>query len=61
VSWKSRGIENVNKEWLINLMNSTAIPKANGGYRWNELVYSAKFSFEPVIGRIYHCTVMLLV
>jgi hypothetical protein len=31
VSWKSRGIENVNKEWLINLMSSTAIPKANGG------------------------------
>jgi hypothetical protein len=23
-------------------------------YEWNELVYSAKFSFEPVIGEIYH-------
>ena len=23
-------------------------------YRWNELVYNAKFAFEPVIGQIYH-------
>jgi hypothetical protein len=30
------------------------IPKVDGGIRWNELVYSAKFSFEPVIGEIYH-------
>jgi hypothetical protein len=30
------------------------IPAVDGGIRWNELVYSAKFSFEPVIGEIYH-------
>lgn len=23
-------------------------------YKWNELVYNAKFSFEPVIGQKYH-------
>jgi hypothetical protein len=23
-------------------------------YEWNELVYSAKFLFAPVIGEIYH-------
>jgi hypothetical protein len=23
-------------------------------YEWNELVYNSKFSFEPVIGEIYH-------
>ena len=23
-------------------------------YRWNELVYNAKFAFEPVIGQTYH-------
>ena len=23
-------------------------------FEWNELVYSSKFSFEPVIGEIYH-------
>jgi hypothetical protein len=55
VSWKSRGISAVNKEFenkfkelkmqYQNLMNE---------YEWNELVYGAKFSFEPVIGEIYH-------
>ena len=23
-------------------------------YKWNELVYNAKFTFEPVIGQTYH-------
>ena len=23
-------------------------------YKWNELVYKSKFSFEPVIGKIYY-------
>jgi len=55
ISWKSRGISNVNKEFenkfeelkiqYLNLMKE---------YEWNELVYNAKFSFEPVIGEIYH-------
>jgi len=55
VSWKSRGISNVNKEFeskfnelkkqYQNLMEE---------YEWNELVYNSKFSFEPVVGEIYH-------
>ncbi len=55
ISWKSRGISNVNKEFenkfeelkiqYLNLMKE---------YEWNEIVYNAKFSFEPVIGEIYH-------
>lgn len=55
VSWKSRGIHNVNKEFqnkfdelkeqYQNLMEE---------YEWNELVYGSKFTFEPVIGEIYH-------
>lgn len=23
-------------------------------FQWNELVYNAKFAFEPVVGEIYH-------
>lgn len=23
-------------------------------YKWNELVYNAKFAFEPVVGQTYH-------
>ena len=55
VSWKSRGISTVNKEFE-NKFNELKIQYENlmQEYEWNELVYSAKFSFEPVIGEIYH-------
>ncbi|MGV9004529.1 DUF2452 domain-containing protein [Flavobacterium sp.] len=55
VSWKSRGITNVNKEFQskfneLQLQYQQLIEE----FEWNELVYSAKFSFEPVVGGIYH-------
>lgn len=55
VSWKSRGIDNVNKE-LGNKFNELKLQyqKLMQEYEWNELVYSSKFTFEPVIGEIYH-------
>lgn len=55
VSWKSRGISNVNKQFE-NKFNELKQQYENlmKEYEWNELVYSSKFSFEPVIGEIYH-------
>lgn len=55
VAWKSRGISNVNKEFE-NKFNELKTQYQNlmQEYQWNELVYGAKFSFEPVIGEIYH-------
>lgn len=55
VSWKSRGITNVNKEFE-NKFNElkNQYQKLMEEFEWNELVYSAKFAFEPVIGEIYH-------
>ena len=55
VSWKNRGISNVNKEFE-NKFNELKIQyqMLMEEYEWNELVYNAKFSFEPVIGEIYH-------
>ena len=55
VAWKNRGIHNVNKE-LENKFNELKLQyqKLMEEYHWNELVYNAKFSFEPVIGEIYH-------
>ena len=55
VSWKSRGISNVNKEFE-NKFNELKTQYLNlmQEYEWNELVYNAKFSFEPVVGEIYH-------
>jgi len=55
VSWKSRGIQNVNKEFE-NKFNELKLEyqKLMEEYKWNDIVYNAKFSFEPVIGEIYH-------
>lgn len=55
VSWKNRGIHNVNKEFE-NKFNELKLQyqKMLEEYQWNELVYGAKFSFEPVIGELYH-------
>lgn len=55
VSWKSRGITTVNREFE-NKFNELKMQyeKLIEEYEWNELVYNAKFSFEPVVGEIYH-------
>jgi hypothetical protein len=55
IAWKSRGIHNVNKEFE-NKFNELKLQyqKLMEEYEWNDLVYNAKFSFEPVIGEIYH-------
>ena len=55
VSWKARGITNVNKEFE-NKFNELKFQyqKLMEEYQWNEIVYNSKFSFEPVIGEIYH-------
>jgi hypothetical protein len=53
VSWKSRGISNVNKQFESKF-NELKIQYQNlmEEYEWNELVYNS--NFEPVIGEIYH-------
>jgi Protein of unknown function (DUF2452) len=55
VSWKSRGIHNVNKQF-DNKFNELKSQYASlmEEYKWNEMVYNAKFAFEPIIGEIYH-------
>ena len=55
VAWKTRGIHQVNKEFE-NKFNELKQQYENlmVEYEWNDLVYNAKFSFEPVIGEIYH-------
>ncbi len=55
VSWKSRGITTVNKELELKFNELKAqYESLMKEYEWNELVYSARFAFEPVIGEIYH-------
>ena len=54
-AFKSRGIRSVNKEFE-NKFNELKLQYENlmKEFEYNELVYNAKFSFEPVIGEIYH-------
>lgn len=55
VSWKSRGITNVNKEFENKFKElKNQYESLMQEFEWNELVYTAKFAFEPVIGEIYH-------
>lgn len=55
VAWKNRGINNVNKE-LENRFKALQLQYQEllEEYEWNKMVYEAKFSFEPVVGEIYH-------
>ena len=54
-AFKSRGIRSVNKEFE-NKFNELKLQYENlmREFENNELVYNAKFSFEPVIGETYH-------
>lgn len=55
IAWKTRGIHQVNKEFE-NKFEELKLQylKLMEEYQWNDLVYNAKFSFEPVVGEIYH-------
>jgi len=53
--WKSANVLKVNKQ-LEKKFNELKLEykKLVDEYKWNELVYNAKFNFEPVIGQTYH-------
>lgn len=55
VAWKTRGIHQVNKEFENKFDElKEQYKKLMEEYEWNDLVYNARFAFEPVIGEIYH-------
>lgn len=53
--WKQRGVNKVNKqlETKFNELKEE-YQRLVDEFRWNELVYTAKFAYEPVIGETYH-------
>ena len=53
--WKLRNVHKVNKqiEIKVNELKKEYL-KLVEEYKWNELVYQAKFAYEPIIGEIYH-------
>jgi len=53
--WKQKNVEKVNKRIAQRYQElNEEIQKLVQEYEINQLVYGAKFNFEPVVGEIYH-------
>jgi len=53
--WKNTRVEKVNKHFEDRFVElKKEYDKLVEEYKWNDLVYNAKFTFEPVIGNVYH-------
>jgi hypothetical protein len=53
--WKQPRVANVNKQFLSKFEElKQEYQKLIDEYKWNDLVYKSKFSFEPVINETYH-------
>lgn len=53
--WKKPRVVAVNQQFEDKFLElKKEYEKLIEEYRWNDLVYKAKFSFEPVIGKLYH-------
>lgn len=55
LSWKNRSINKVNHKVKARYEELKAeYEKILQEFKYNQLIYNAKFSFEPIIGEIYH-------
>ena len=53
--WKEGAVNKVNKQIQTRFEElKKEYQKLIEEYKWNDLVYKSKYSFEPVIGEIYH-------
>ncbi|APZ45425.1 GTP-binding protein [Polaribacter reichenbachii] len=54
-SWKNDGIQRVNKQFKSKFDEVKAqYEELMQKFHYNDLVYNAKFSFEPIFGEHYH-------
>jgi hypothetical protein len=54
-TWKQRSANKVNQQLKSKYDELVEeVKKLADEYKWNELIYTAKYSFQPVIGEIYH-------
>ena len=54
-NWKVSGIHKVNRQMAFKFQElKDEYNKLVKEFEWNELVYNAKFSFEPVVGETYY-------
>lgn len=55
ISWKNKNIHKVNKQIQTKYAElKKEYDKMMLQYEYNQLVYNAKFSFEPITGETYH-------
>lgn len=55
VTWKNRSINKVNHSIQTRYLElKEAYEKMLQEFEYNKLIFEAKFSFEPVIGQVYH-------
>ncbi len=55
VAWKNRSIRKVNQKVQSKYLELKAeYEKMMEEFEYNNLIFNAKFSFEPVIGDVYH-------
>ena len=54
-SWKERGVAKVNKKISLKFQElKSDYENLLDEFKWNEIIYNSKFSFEPVIGENYY-------
>lgn len=54
-TWRNDGVDRVNKQFKSRFEElRTAYEEMMEQFAYNDLVYNAKFSFEPIIGELYH-------
>ncbi len=55
VAWKQKGINKVNHTLKSKFLElKEAYDKMVVEFEYNQLIFNAKFNFEPVVGEIYH-------
>lgn len=55
IAWKNRSINKVNHKVATEYLELKAsYDKMMENFEYNRLIFEAKFTFEPIIGQVYH-------
>ena len=54
-TWRNDGVDRVNKQFKSKFDEiAKEYQELMNQFEYNDLVYNAKFNFEPIIGEVYH-------
>jgi len=55
ITWKNRSINKINHKVAAKYLElKTEYDKMMQEFEYNKLIFNAKFTFEPIIGEVYH-------